>query len=279
MACDSPFFTQVKGSWIPVPCGKCPSCRKRRTDEWAFRIVQESLSSETSLFVTLTYDPEHVPLSGNLFPTLQPKDFTDFMKRLRRLEEGSGLKLKYYMCGEYGTKNKRPHYHMCIFNVMDESNIAKAWSLDGVQFGIVHVGTVTSDSAAYTVGYMSKTSWRPEHGRDDRIPEYSRMSKGLGARYITPAISAYHKADLTRTYLTKDNGDKIAMPRYYKKRIFTEDEAAEQGRYVELAVGEQASRLHRHWLNNFSHVQSFGEYMHALREAKLTKLNVKKRQL
>lgn len=281
MACDSPFFGRNKGNWVPFPCGKCPSCRKRRTDEWVFRVMQEEKVSLSSYFITLTYDTDHVPISPNGLMTLDPDHFTKYMKRLRKLQEpGVYAPIKYYMCGEYGSTNHRPHFHACVFNVLDEYSLFKAWHLDGVPFGTVHVGTVTGNSIAYTVGYMDKRDWFPWGNHDDRVSEYSRMSQRLGEVYAhNSSVQAFHKADLSRTYCVKDNGDKIAMPRYYKDRIFDDDERAAQGVFVELAVGEQNSILHRHWLNNFSHRQTFGEYLHALRESKLSNLSLKTRTL
>jgi len=45
--------------------------------------------------------------------SLSKKDFQLYMRRLR-FDAGKGL--KYYVCGEYGTKSNRPHYHAIIFN-------------------------------------------------------------------------------------------------------------------------------------------------------------------
>lgn len=51
------------------------------------------------------------------------------------------------------------------------------------------------------------------------------MSKGLGKNYLTPQMIAYHKADpVERVCCTTYDGKKLSMPRYYKERIFNNDE-------------------------------------------------------
>lgn len=139
--------------------------------------MQEEKVSSSSLFVTLTY--EQPPLTENGFMTLQKTDVQDFMKRLRKI---SPRKLKYYYCGEYGSENKRPHYHMILFNARSE-DVIKAWTLDGKSLGHVHIGTVQEASVGYTLKYMSKPSVVPLHQRDDRLPEFANMSKGLGINF------------------------------------------------------------------------------------------------
>lgn len=254
MACDSPFFAPSRDGFrtVPVPCGRCPPCRRRRIDAWVFRMMREDLVSDSAHFITLTYDGDHVPLTPNGFMTLTRGHFdtyifrkgkvtvdrccfTRYMKRLRKL--CPGCKLRYYACGEYGTDNFRPHWHAIVFNVDDDSKFFKAWSLDGVAIGKVDVGYVSDDSIAYTTAYANSSSHRVFHSRDDRVPEFSLMSKGLGLNYVSPETKHYHNADLSRNFLTKSNGDRIAMPRYYRDRIFTDEAKAEQAVVIQDAIG------------------------------------------
>lgn len=262
MACNSPIYKQIKGSWMPLPCGRCPPCKKRRTDGWVFRLLEEDKVSTSSHFVTLTYDPAHVPISRNGFMTLDKTEFPRYMKRLRKLVFAKMVrmyaddtlctdlvpKLKYYACGEYGSNNKRPHYHAIIFNCPDVDLFFEAWKKDGAHFGKVVIGDVSGDSVAYVMKYIDKAhnqaglfpGWKPFWGRDDRIPEFALMSKGMGKNYLTDRIVKYHNADLSRNYLTRD-GHKIAMPRYYRDRIFDEDTRNEMQGLAALAAGKRES--------------------------------------
>lgn len=240
MACDSPVFVSIRGRLtdIQVGCGKCPPCKLRRVNSWVFRLQQEDKISTSAFFITLTYDGNHVPISNNGFMTLNKRDFQLFMKRLRKL---SLNKLKYYLAGEYGTHNYRPHYHLILFNLEDVQRLPdgsyrskyldEAWT-----FGVIHIGSVTSDSIAYTTKYIDKPTRIPMHQRDDRLKEFSLMSKGLGANYLSDAIVDYHKADLTRNFITQEGGHKIALPTYYRNRIFNDEEKLSSRRIIVKSI-------------------------------------------
>lgn len=252
MKCDSPFFVNnssvnlAKGmpERVPVPCGKCASCKLRRVNSWVFRLLQEEKISASAHFITLTYDTRFVPISDNGFMTLKKVDFQDYMKRLRKLCD---LPLKYYAVGEYGSRNRRPHYHAIVFNVKDSEDFFRAWSLDGQNLGSVHVGQVTSDSIAYTLKYIDKPSFCKQHGRDDRSPEFSLMSKGLGSSYVTPEIVRYHRENLDKVYLVKLSGHRVAMPRYYRDKIFSEDEKRLQVKLIQSAIDSEEIEKRRYF--------------------------------
>lgn len=61
--------------------------------------------------VTLTYSPEHLPTDGSL----NHRHFELFAKRLRKYY--APIKIRYYMGGEYGEHNGRPHYHAALFGI------------------------------------------------------------------------------------------------------------------------------------------------------------------
>lgn len=249
MKCDTPFYVLPKAGIekVPVPCGKCPNCKLNRVNGWVFRMLQEELRSETSHFVTLTYDTRFVPITENGFMTLRKRDFQLFMKRLRKAIsiDYPNVRLKYYAVGEYGTKYKRPHYHAILFNVPDTRYIVEAWSIGSDPIGGVNIGSVSGDSIAYTMKYIDKSSWKRSHARDDREKEFPLMSKRIGANYLTDQTVAYHKADLTRCYILRPGGHRIAMPRYYKDKIYTERERRYQVTVVQEASEKEYSRLQR----------------------------------
>ncbi|OBQ38073.1 MAG: hypothetical protein AN484_24540 [Aphanizomenon flos-aquae WA102] len=194
---------------------------RRRTSGWSFRLVKEGDRSKNALFVTLTYNDEHIKRSKNNYKNLDKKDLQKFFKRLRKL---TNEKIKYYAVGEYGTQNMRPHYHIILFNSSSEI-IQRAWNLDNKVIGNIYIGSVTEASIGYTLKYMCKGGKIPQHKNDDRQKEFSVMSKGLGANYLTEQMINWHKADLTkRMYVPMKDNKKIAMPRYYKDKIYSEKE-------------------------------------------------------
>lgn len=194
----------------------------------------------TAYFITLTYNTDHVPISENGYMTLHKPDVQKFFKRLRKF---SNPGIKYYLCGEYGTQKMRPHYHIILFNADLETLISLKWAnfaqdepatyLNGKyefksslwQSGHMTIGTVTEASIGYTLQYIEKPRLIPMHKKDDRQREFSLMSKGLGKSYINEKNIEWHKDWLTnRMYLPLMDGKKAALPRYYKEKIYTDQE-------------------------------------------------------
>lgn len=207
------IYHNQKDRFVPVPCGKCPQCLKRRVASWSFRLEMESLLWNKQYFLTLTYDNEHVPITKNGFLTLEPRDLTLFFKKLRK----RAGKIKYYLCGEYGTNTKRPHYHVILFatSSLFESDIESSWYQ-----GKVYYGKVEPASIRYTVQYYDKGIWSKSHVRDDRYPEFSRMSQGIGRNFLTPAQVTRFLENPQKSFIYDVEGKKIAIPRYYKKRMY-----------------------------------------------------------
>lgn len=200
--------------YVPVPCGKCPECLRRRVASWSHRLEKESLLWTQHYFLTLTYAPEHLPVSANGFMTLRPQDVTLFLKRIRKL---SSARLRYYYCGEYGTHGKRPHYHMILFSDdrLTPTHIIEQW-----KYGAVHFGKVEAGSIRYTVQYYDKGVWQPIHGRDDRLPEFSRMSNGIGKTFMSEKMVNHLLNNPGIGYIYDTEGRKVSIPRYYKRRLY-----------------------------------------------------------
>jgi hypothetical protein len=249
--CDSPIHVNCSPivssngttvvTQVPINCGKCPPCLKRRVDSWVFRLLQEDRDSCSGHFVTLTYDPVHLPRSNNNLPTLDKRDLQLFFKRLRKIT-GYG-KIRYYAIGEYGTLFRRPHYHAIIFGCPTPVSYGFAWSPHRDPIGSIDVGSVSGDSIAYCAGYLNKGKTVPCHSRDDRQREFSVMSNGLGAGYLSDNIIRYHKSHLDRLYVVHPGGRRVAMPKYYRDKIFTEDEKAKQREFVLHAMEKRECEL------------------------------------
>lgn len=190
---------------MTVPCGKCVSCRVAKAREWATRMLHERDQYEKSVFITLTYNDQHIPKNQSI----NKEEVQRFIKRLRKKVK---LKLKYYACGEYGDQSERPHYHAIIFNIgiKDTQIIKDAWQ----EKGHVYVGTVTYDSARYVADYIQKKY----AGRTSEVPPDARQrpfmlsSQGIGKEY-----ALNNKEQLTDMLSCTVYGKNVGMPRYYKK--------------------------------------------------------------
>jgi len=227
--------------------------KRSYTSGWSFRLIKEGELSKTALFVTLTYDTKYVPLTKNGFMTLNKRDIQTYMKRLRKL---SDRKLKYYVCGEYGSKRDRPHYHMVIFNA-DAEKVERAWSeyragCGYVPFGTIYIGEVNEASIGYTLKYMQKPGKIPKHKNDDRVKEFSLMSKRLGDNYISESMEKWHKNDLlNRMFVPIKDGKKISMPRYYKDKIYTETQKLLINNHLKVIMSDEAIKAELDLINEF----------------------------
>lgn len=225
--CYRPIQVRSKqGTKETVPCGKCPQCAYTKTAGWTFRLLQEERVSKSAHFITLTYNNDHIVSTPNGFASVTRYDLQCFFKRLRKRQAlcmdrvGGCAPIKYYAVGEYGSQTKRPHYHAIIFNAFDEL-IDQAWSLDGQKIGDVFFGDVCAASIGYTLKYLNKKSTIGRFGIDDRHPQFTQSSNGLGISYLTAATIHFHLADLhNRSYLTLPGGLKASMPRYYYEKIY-----------------------------------------------------------
>lgn len=117
--------------FIIVPCGKCRVCSYSKLNDISARCALETYTSRCApLFVTLTYDNEHLPDGNNV----SLDDIQKFLKLLRinlnrffatsYVDEKGNTKysdakisLRYLYSSEYTPSNKRPHYHLLIWNV------------------------------------------------------------------------------------------------------------------------------------------------------------------
>lgn len=231
----NPKYGQIDqiDQYMQVPCRKCSPCVLKRARQWMFRLQWEERRSLSSFFMTYTYDENNVPLTSNGLLTLHPTHHTEFMKRLRiRLKrDGYDVPLKYYMAGEYGSDTERPHYHSILFNLPQfyADNIYRLE--DEWQKGAVDVRKCTKETIAYVCGYVNKLKHFTSPGQrykntdlvDDRIPELTKMSKHLGANFLSDQRIKKMKQDLEPT-IKIEGGKQMAIPEYYKRKALTDAE-------------------------------------------------------
>lgn len=183
--------------------------------------MNEEKNSSSAHFITLTYDTKYVPIIENGYLDLSKRDVQLFFKRLRKYlsVETPVPVIKYYAVGEYGGKTSRPHYHVIVFNASLDA-ISSAWKL-----GHVYYGNVSGASVGYCLKYMCKNKKQMKTWLQGRNKEFALMSKGLGISYLSSQMCEWHIDDLeNRMYCNLEEGKKISMPRYYKERLYWDQE-------------------------------------------------------
>lgn len=190
MACTHPYIINGR----VVSCGKCISCRKKRINDWAVRLVLESKYFKgLSTYITLTYNDANLPAGGVLFK----EDYQNFFKRLRKQLDlhYNSRKIRYFLCGEYGEQGSRPHYHLILFGLPFTPEIyqliLKCWGK-----GFIYFKPFDFHNARYVAKYCVKQFVKsksysyidPLTGEyfDKLVPEFVTMSRrcGLGYKYL-----------------------------------------------------------------------------------------------
>lgn len=242
---------------LKLRCGKCIGCRLSKSEDWAIRCMHESKMHASSCFITLTYDDDHLPQNGSLhYP-----DFQKFAKRARK-KKGP---FRFFVAGEYGDLNGRPHYHACLFGVsFDRSHVVHTGPYPGADvyespelsalwpFGYSSVGDFSYQSAAYVARYCVKKvsgELATEHyTRMDQygqiveiVPEFGHMSlrPGLGSTFHDK-----YKDEMLRRDAVVVSGRERKVPRYYDTKYGRsnpyEQDSIEYDRYL---AGQKAEEV------------------------------------
>lgn len=221
---------------IQFPCRQCLGCRIDKQTQWCIRLLHENQLHQNAQFITLTYDEDHIPIDFGL----HHEHFQAFMKKLRKLNPEK--RLRFFMCGEYGSRGSRPHYHAIIFGLkLDDLKVYKTDYSKGDEYkiytsetlekiwarGMVTIGYVNKATMNYVSGYMLKEQvltskgdysiTDPETGEIyDRKAPYIRMSNrpGIGGDWIEKFTSDVYPHDHVII-----EGKKKSVPDYYLKKL------------------------------------------------------------
>lgn len=204
----------------------------QRVADWTARIMHESQMWPENSFLTLTYGTGNMPKHASL----EHRDFQLFTKRLRKRTDKT---VRFFMCGEYGDENGRPHYHACIFNhafYNDRVYHAKSGSGEPMYtsetlnelwgHGIATVQDLTPQSAAYCAGYVMKKTL----GENAQTAYNIELEDGTILERTPPYSKCSLKPGIGRTWLDKHgdtdafqhgyiviDGAKRNLPKYYDK--------------------------------------------------------------
>lgn len=213
---------------IKVACGKCPECRKQKSQDWIFRTFWELKDNINNVFfVTLTYDDLHLPYYNGK-PVFNHFHVRDFLDRLRHSKFG---KFSYLLVSEYGGLFSRPHYHLIVIPKKQLSQLDAYWFIrDCWWYGdMLDVATLNSvkgqmlKAASYVTQYVNK----------DPLFDLDEYEKDFPSHYKCRLFcSAGYGKDFFK-YMTKDvllrgfyylpvgkNGEnvKFRIPRYYEMK-------------------------------------------------------------
>lgn len=260
---------------LEIACGQCHGCRMKRSTDWATRCMHEKQLHRHSAYITLTYNDEHLPENYNLryrdfqlfMKRLRKAAFSTSMGRNEQLLTGSNTAttsdassgptleqtassqqlerhpkatptIRFYMGGEYGERNGRPHYHALLFGIdfgdrkylkttpagakiYTSEILGKLWP-----HGFSSTADLTWRSAAYVARYVMKKRTGDGERNEYEIldietgeiwrkkKEFNNMSRrpGIGK----PWMEKFH-GDVYTSGKVIVNGARRNPPRYYDK--------------------------------------------------------------
>lgn len=125
--CTNPRKLIINKEEVTVKCGKCDTCKRQKSQEWAIKLINESKYHKEACFITLTFDNKilmdknskavqygaHPNFAMKIENSM--KYFQKFIKRLRR--KFPEKRISYFHIAEYGEKTHRPHHHAILFGV------------------------------------------------------------------------------------------------------------------------------------------------------------------
>lgn len=225
---------------VPIGCGKCIECKKKKSREWNVRLNEDIRTNRNGKFITLTFSNESIKeLDAEIREEIKGYDRDNaiatlavrrFLERWRRKYKKSVRHWLVTELGGNGTENI--HLHGIIWT--DEiKSIGERW-----QYGFIKVGNAKIDSKGKrmdkndtgyigekSISYMTKYVLK----MDVKHKEYNSIilcSKGIGKEYINRMDckkNKYEKGKTDESYTTR-TGTKLALPIYYRNKIYNDEE-------------------------------------------------------
>jgi len=224
-----PPVTDQRVLLVPVGCGKCIECKKQKAREWQVRLTEEIRNDNTGKFVTLTFSNESIKeltkeINGvegyNLDNEIATLATRRFLERWRKKYKKS---IKHWLITELGGNGtENIHMHGILWTTEKAEEINKIWKYGFTWIGDRNNGGYVNEKTInYTTKYVNKTDFKHKEYNSKIL-----TSPGIGKNYINRNDSnknKYKKKETKETYTTKQ-GIKIALPIYYRNKIYTEEE-------------------------------------------------------
>lgn len=214
-----PPFLDERVLYVPIGCGKCLECMKKKASDWNVRLHEEIKHQNLKgYFVTLTFNEERLEYYSNRMGA-NPNDIASgavrhFTENWRKEYKKS---VRHWLITELGHNGtQRVHLHGIIWTDKGEDAIKKHW-----KNGFVYIGQYVN---AKTINYISKYVTKV----DTKHPDFKGKifaSKGIGSKYLDSHNSKLNKyePDNTNECYHLPNGSKKALPIYYRNKLYDDE--------------------------------------------------------
>lgn len=215
-----PMITDERTRYVPIGCGKCIECTKKKARDWQVRLSEEIRNDSSATFVTLTFsDESYTKLNNNkIHKELQDNEIATkairlFLERWRKSYKKSP---KHWLITELGHNNtERIHIHGLIFG--NQNAIEKHW-----QYGYVYLGQYVNEKTInYIVKYITKIDLDHKW-----FSGKIHCSPGIGKNYLNryDSLKNHYKSENTNELYSTRTALKLPLPIYYRNKIYSENE-------------------------------------------------------
>lgn len=219
---DFGAITDYRQKYVAIGCGNCIECRQQKSREWQTRLHEELEVNKYAYFTTLTFSNESLKQLMEKLECGEVNAVATHAVRLflERYRKKYGKSLRHWLITELGHENtERIHLHGIIFPPQEISNeeLTELW-----KYGRTDTGKYCN---ARSINYIVKYVTKIDQDHKNYKPQIL-CSAGLGASYINKWTKKKHKFDEENTneLYTLNNGNKIALPNYYRNKLWTEKE-------------------------------------------------------
>ena len=241
-----PPISDMRTRWVPISCGECMECRKKKGREWLMRLSEEIKQDNKCKFITLTFSPEKLKELTSKVHILDKENGLEkeregydldnavcslavrrFTERWRKEHKKT---VRHWLITELGHKNtEHVHMHGIIWN-QDVDKIERIWQYGfvwkgkkrtGVHGRIRYENYVNETTVGYMMKYVTKRDLKHKHYKSQIF-----ASKGIGKSYINSEAAKLNefKDGETKEYYRTSTGHKVALPIYLRNKIYTEKE-------------------------------------------------------
>lgn len=227
-----PTMTDQRVKYVPIGCGKCIECTKKKAREWQVRLLEDIRVNKNGIFITLTFSDQSIAelnkevdekLEGferdNQIATIAMRRFLErWRKKFKR-------SLRHWTITELGHKNtENLHLHGIIWTTETIETIAQIW-----HYGYIWPKNEIERRRNYinerTISYITKYITKKNITNKTYKP-IILTSPGIGNNYtntFNSKLNKYNNNKTIETYRT-NTGHTIALPIYWKNKIYTENE-------------------------------------------------------
>lgn len=238
--CTNPLKITVNGEEVTVKCGKCDTCKREKSQEWAIKLINEAKYHKEASFITLTFDNK-ILLDDNskarkmgASPSFvfkieySMKYFQKFIKRLRK--KFPDKKISYYHIAEYGEKTHRPHHHAILYGInfnedRKEMQLSKTghtqYYSETLQSLWACGRTSVQDINSNNIIYISQYSLKKFKNNELNKKYNTKMTFSNRCKMNVKFIRQYPEL-IKKGYLQDGDGKKYRIPKSYLNNLKNE---------------------------------------------------------